>query len=184
MVVAICSFAACVDSPERPAQTGWLEARWTGADTGQIATHSTAEWCRERQRLEIRAIDGDTGIALVVYPRDTVETDSYRVVQPERAESVPPAASIALRVFSSTTIQGYQGDSGTVVLESSSSGELSGTFEATVRSVVNGQLLTLIGEARDLVVVPQARGCKPEAPADSTDYDPEISDSEIDPELD
>ena len=180
LMAAICLSAACGDSPERQTGTGWLEASWTGADTGKMAASSTAEWCPERRLLEIHAIQGDTGLALVLYPQDTIEADSYRVVQPERAESLAPSATVALRVFSSTTIQGYQGDSGSVVLESSGTGGLSGTLKATVRSVINGQLLTLTGEIQDLVVVPQTRGCKPEIQADSGDTNAERSASEVD----
>jgi hypothetical protein len=144
-----------------------MESGWTGADTGRMAARTTAEWCPERRRLEIRAIQGDTGVAIVLYPLDTIEADTYRVVHPERADSLPPSAGVGLRVFSSNTIQGYQGDSGKVVLERSSSGELSGTLDARARSVVNGQLLGLTGKFRDLIVTPQTRGCHAEPSADT-----------------
>jgi hypothetical protein len=145
-----------------------------------MAAPMSAEWCEERRALEIRGVAGDTGLGLVLYPVDTVDTDSYRVVLPEGADTVPPSAAIALRVFSTNTIQGYQGDSGTVALERGKGGELSGAIKARARSVVNGQVVTVTGKVRDLTIVPQKRGCGPEIPADSADTNAELSGADVD----
>jgi hypothetical protein len=177
---AFCLAAACSAPPERPSGPGWIEANWTGADTGKMAAPMTAEWCDVRRALEIRGVAGDTGLGLMLYPIDTIDADSYRIVLPEEAEALPPAAAIALRVFSSNTIQGYQGDSGTVALERGKDGELSGVIEARARSVVNGQLLTLTGKVRDLTIVAQKRGCRSEVPADSADTNAEHSSADVD----
>lgn len=134
----------------------------------------TAEWCDVRRALEIRGVSGDTGLGLVLYPVDTIDADSYRIVLPEGADTLAPAAAIALRVFSPNTIQGYQGDSGMVALERSEDGEISGVFEARARSVVNGQLVTVTGKVRELTIVPQKRGCGLPAPADSAGDDTEL----------
>ena len=168
--LSLTMLTACTGaSPEPPGQSGRLEARWTGADTGAMAAIATAEWCDERRALEIRGVQGDTGLALVLYPVDSIEADTYRVVQPDAADTLPPAAGIALRLFQANAIQGYQGDSGRVVLEQAESGELSATLTARARSVVNGQLVTLSGSVRGLTVVPQARGCGSQPAADSAD---------------
>jgi hypothetical protein len=134
-----------------------------------MAAPMTAEWCDVRRALEIRGVAGDTGLGLVLYPVDTIDADSYRIVPPEDADTASPSAAIALRLFSTNTIQGYQGDSGSVALERGKDGELSGVIEARARSVVNGQLLTVSGKVRDLTIVPQKRGCRPDIPADSGD---------------
>lgn len=178
--LAFCYAAACSAPPGRQNGNGWIEASWTGADTGEMAAPMTAEWCDVRGALEIRGVAGDTGLGLVLYPVDTIDADSYPIVPPERADSLPPAAALALRVFSPNTIQGYQGDSGTVALERSEDGELSGVFEARARSVVNGQLLTVTGKVRDLTIVPQKRGCRLPAPADSADSNAELSGADVD----
>jgi hypothetical protein len=159
---------------------GWIEVRWTGADTGKMAAPMTAEWCDERRTLEIRGVAGDTGLGLLLYPVDTIDADSYRVVPPEDADTAPPSAAIALRLFSTNTIQGYQGDSGTVALERGKDGELSGAIEARARSVVNGQLLTVTGRVRDLTIVPQKRGCRLDTPADSADTSAGLSGADVD----
>jgi hypothetical protein len=144
-----------------------------------MAAPMTAEWCDERQALEIRGVAGDTGLGLVLYPVDTIDADSYRIVLPEGADTLQPAAAIALRVFSTNTIQGYQGDSGIVALERGQDGELSGVIEARARSVVNGQVLTVTGKVSDLTIVPQKRGCGP-APDDSADSNAELSGADVD----
>lgn len=169
-----------------PARSGRVDATWTGADSGRIGTRAASEWCPEGRLLEIRAIQGDTGLAVVIYPVDTIEPDTYRVVLPESASTRPPSAAVALRVFSSNAVQGYQGDSGSVVLDYSNSGALSGTIEARARSAVNGQLLTISGRLSDLVVVPQHRGCSrdttvtPDSISDSTLPKPEPPGTDVD----
>ncbi len=185
---------ACLGSAEEPAQTGRLEARWTGPDSGQVSAPASAEWCSERRLLEIRAVAGDTGFAMVLYPLDTVDADTYRVVPPAGADSLAPSAAVVLRLFSSSAVKGYQGDSGNVVLKRSGSGELSGTVEARSRSVLSTDLLRISGKFRDLVVTRQTRGCaadlpvdSAEAPADSADADSDLfdMDSELsDPDVD
>jgi hypothetical protein len=167
-------------TPEKQSTTGSIEAQWTGADTGKMAAPMSAEWCDIRRALEIRGIAGDTGLALVLYPIDTIDADSYRIVLPEGADTAPPSAAIALRVFSTNTIQGYQGDSGSIAIERGKDGELSGVIEARARSVVNGQLLTLTGKMRDLTIVPQKRGCGRDVPADSADTNAERSGADVD----
>ena len=167
----VCLFPACSDSPDPDpvADAGWLEARWTGADSGKLAARATAEWCGRSGLLEIRAVQGDTGVAMVLYPWDTIEAGTYRVVPPDRADTAVPSAGLALRVFATNAVQGYQGDSGAVVLERSGSGELSGTLDARARSVVNGKQVTLTGKMRGLTVVSQTRGCAPAPAADTAD---------------
>ena len=178
--LGFCYAAACSAPPERRDGTGWIEASWTGADTGKLAAPVIAEWCGERRALEIRGVAGDTGLGLLLYPVDTIDADSYRIVLPEAADTHPPAAAMALRVFSTNTIQGYQGDSGTVALERAKDGELSGVIEARARSVVNAQVLTVTGKIRDLTIVAQKRGCGLVTPTDSADSSAGLSSADVD----
>ena len=177
LLLAIPLAAGCWGSAQ-PVLKGRFDARWTGPDTGQVSAPGTAEWCSEGRLLEIRAIHGDTAIAMVLYPLDTVQADTYRVVPPRGADSLAPSAAVALRFFSPTAIKGYQGDSGSVVLRRSKSGELSGSVEARSRSVLNGELLTITGRFQDIVVVPQTRGCTAEAFYDSAETEPDFTDGD------
>ena len=138
---------------------GHLEARWIGADTGQFSSFAAAEWCDDQRRLEIRAIRGDTGIALAVFPEVVLSPDSYRVVAAGAKDSAPPTARVALRWFGPTAISGFQGDSGMVVLEQTDSGQLKGHLVARVSSVSNSDRVTVSGEFENLAVLPQTRGC-------------------------
>ncbi len=176
--------AGCGGSAKEPGrQSGHLEAHWIGPDTGQLSASATAEWCSVGRRLEIRAISGDTGFAMVLYPLDSIDADTYRVVPPAGADSLAPSAAVALRLFSLNAIKGYQGDSGNVVLKRSSSGELSGTVAARSRSVLNTQVLEIAGDFEDLVVAPQTRGCSPESLADSADAELDSVDAQPDSEF-
>jgi hypothetical protein len=161
--------AACGQLETQAPQAGRLEASWAGADTGKISAYAAAEWCADRLSLEIRAIQGDTGLALALYPVDTIVSDSYRVVAPSPADSAPPSASVALRLFGKTAIKGYQGDSGTVILERSGSGQLSGSLAARARSVQGGEQVRLSGKFDRVAIMPQERGCAPRPPDTSAD---------------
>jgi hypothetical protein len=114
--------------------------------------------------LEIRAIQGDTGLAVAVYAVDTIVSNSYPVLEPSRADSSHPSASLALRLFGQTSIKGYQADSGAVILERSGSGPISGRLTARARSVVNGDQIRLTGKFQGVAVTPQERGCIRELP--------------------
>ena len=161
--------AAC-DRPSRAEEGGArLVAEWTGSDTGRIIAPVRAEWCDSLRMLEIRAIRGDSGLALAVYPTGPVRPDSYPVLPPARADSAPPSAAVVLRWFAETAIKGFQGDSGSVVLERADD-RVSGFVEATLRSVNDGMRLDLRGTFRDVPVRPAERGCvsrPPVPPADS-----------------
>jgi hypothetical protein len=157
---------AC-DGSESKAPGGRLEARWAGSDTGRISAPAAAEWCDGQRRLEIRAIAGDTGVALAIYPNVILSPDTYPVAGPARRDSMVPSARVGLRWFGATAIKGFQGDSGAVVLEHTDSGQLSGNVGVRARSVSNNDRVTVTGEFRNLTVVDQVRGCIPESSSDS-----------------
>src|SRR5919106_39857 len=133
----LLGLAAC-RAPSR-AETGHLELHWNGPQAGSIAGPTSAGWCALRKVLQVRVIQGDTGIALAVYPGKALEGGVYPVVDPVKAESVPPAASVALRVVTKNLVQGFRGDSGRVNLESSRSRRFSGSVSARARSVIDTQ---------------------------------------------
>ena len=90
---AIPLAAGCWGSAQ-PVLKGRFDARWTGPDTGQVSAPGTAEWCSEGRLLEIRAVHGDTAIAMVLYPLDTVQADTYRIMPPSGADSLAPSAAV------------------------------------------------------------------------------------------
>jgi len=152
---------ACAGREQKPPDAPGLELQWTGADTGRMAGPATAEWCGVLRVLEISAMAGDTGIAIALYPRDSIRVDSFGVVRPERADSAPPAAAVALRYFAETAVKGYQGDSGRVLVTAAGRGRLSGRFSAALKSASDGTRLHAAGAFHNLRIVPATRGCVP-----------------------
>ena len=127
--------------------------------------------------LEVRAIQGDTGVALALYPAETLTAGVYRVVAPTSAESLAPAAALALRWLTSKTVQGFRGESGSVTLERSRTGQVSGEIKAWARSVVDTQRVTVTGSFRDLMLQLEPGTCAaPGRPANAA----EPPDSDVD----
>jgi hypothetical protein len=171
-LLLVCLFGACRQPAQKSPTEGLLEVGWKGRDAGSISGLATADWCDLRQVLEIRAVQGDTGIALALYPGKTLKPGVYRVLDPVKAESLPPAAGVALRWLGPNVIQGFQGDSGQVDLQRSSSGRLSGRVSARARSVVDTQRIVLTGTFRDLTVHQDSLGCAaPEEPDEDAEPD-------------
>lgn len=142
---------------------------WTGSDTGAMAARVVAEWCDSLRMLEVRGVQGDSGLSIAIYPRAAIQPDSYPVRLPDRADSIRPSSAVGARWFAETSVRGYQGDSGAVVLDQASA-RVSGRLQAQMRSVNDGARLDLEATFRDVRVVPATRGCvskPPPAPADS-----------------
>jgi hypothetical protein len=169
--------AACARQPSSTAEKAHLDVQWNGSNGGRIEGTAVAGWCAERRVLQISLVQGDTGLALALYPDRALGNGVYPVVDPIRAESMAPAAGIAVRWLTQTTVQGFQGDSGRVSLERAATGRVSGQVDARARSVVDTQRIRLSGTFRDLVVVQDTLGC---GPADTTDEDAGFEDTGVD----
>jgi len=174
-LAALSILLACQRSPNRPSGDPHLELSWSGKEGGRLSGAATAEWCEARRFLEIRTVRGDTGAALALYPERALAAGRFPVLDPPKAESLPPAAGVVVRWQGKTMVQGFQGDSGNVILERSRSGLLSGRFEARARSVTDTQRIRLSGTFRDLVTKPAASGCMDQDR--ESDVDPEPPDS-------
>src|SRR4051812_9625238 len=125
-MLAAVLLVACHAESKRRSSEGNLEIRWSGREHGRISALATAGWCAPRLVLEIRSIRGDTGIAFALYPAETLSAGVYRVVDPVRAESLAPAAALALRWLTPRVVQGFRGESGSGRLEGSGMGQGSG----------------------------------------------------------
>jgi hypothetical protein len=149
-----------------------LSVRWTGADTASFSATAVAEWCAALHLLEIRAVAGDTGVGIALYPPDTIETGKYPIRRPDTTATVPtPSAALALRWFSQTTVMGFQGDGGSLTLERRPDGSLAGRFGAAAQPLVTGTRLQVDGTFDGLRVVPAPGDCAGRPPADSSGAD-------------
>jgi len=100
--------------------SGRLTAHWTvPGDTAaaRMTTPVTGRWCVGPGRLDLRAVAGDTGLAIAVYPSDSTALDGdYAVLVPGGQLEVRPSAGVALRWVGKVLVQGWWGDSGSVTL--------------------------------------------------------------------
>ncbi len=109
------ALAACGGTP--PGTGGRVEARWSGATSGRVAAAGSATWCPGDSTLHLLALRGDTGLALLIRPRDSLAPGRYPVMAPPAARSARPAAAAALRSTGPTRILGYRSSGGSLTLE-------------------------------------------------------------------
>lgn len=160
LAVSVLALATACSRNERADSEGaTLEAQWVGSDTGKLVAPVVAEWCDSLRVLELRAMHGDTGIALALFPADSLAAGDYPAVPPERGDSTRPSAAVAMRWFAETSIRGFRGDSGSVTLAAMGPGAGAGSFAARLRSTTEGSRLTVSGSFRGLTVRPAATDC-------------------------
>ncbi len=193
MTAGAIAMLACAPREPADSRPGSLEVEWIGSDTGKLVAPAVAEWCDSLKMLELRAIQGDTGIALVFYPSasasradsavpgDSVTPGNYRVIAPERADSSRPSAAVALRWFAETSIRGFRGDSGTVALESTGPGTSAGRFSAYLRSATEGSRLTVTGAFKGVSVTLADPRCAGRPPREIDESEELEEPDEIDP---
>jgi len=146
-----------------------LETRWTGSDTAGFAAPAVAEYCDSLNLVEIRAAAGDTGIAILIFPKDRVQSGDYPIRHPDVADTVPVSAAVALRWVALTSVRGFRGASGRLTLRRGPGGALSGSFAAGAGAVSGPGRLTVTGSFEYVPVRPATRGCAPRAASgDST----------------
>ncbi len=133
---------ACSHGGPDDSGTGTLEVEWTGADTGKLSAPAVAEWCEGLRLVEVRAVHGDTGIALLLYPSgprgrsdsaargDSITPGSYRVISPRGPTRDAPPPRLPCAGSRRPPYEGFRGDSGMVVLETTGPGRSAGRFSA------------------------------------------------------
>jgi hypothetical protein len=167
----VAGAASCGSKAEAP-RGSRVSVRWTGADTASFSASAVAEWCAALHLVEIRAVAGDTGVGIALYPPDTIDAGMYPIRRPDGADTTRQrSAAVALRWFSKTTVMGFQGDSGSLTLERRSDGTLGGRFAAAARPLVTGARLRVTGTFDGLRVVPAPNDCAGQPPADSARAD-------------
>jgi len=148
---------------------GAFTIEWMGQDTGSFEAPARAEWCEEGRMLEIVSLLGDTGAALVVYPRDSLVADSLPVYDPSLGLPGRPAAGVALRVFGQVSIYAGQSRDGWLVLEKAGGNVVSGRFEAGLRGVREQVDAAVRGRFSNVPVTPATTPCVPDSAGISSD---------------
>ena len=153
-----------------PTGPGRIAVSWTGADSGELRAPALARWCGNDSLIEITGATGDSGVALAMLPRDTtLAPGDFPVGMPLPART-RPSARVALRWVGESLTEGYYSLNGRVTIDSGSS--LSGSVQATLRSVNDGEEISLNGTFTQVRVQPgsaESCGSAADAPADTSD---------------
>lgn len=138
-VVVALGLAACGIVPGRNAR---LEAVWDGSNRGRLVASATAVWCRDAKIARITAMEGDSGVSVLIHPAESLVVGRYSIVEPGSAQASTPAAALALRLLGSTSVVGYRSESGTLTLEKVEGGRVWGRFEsqAKVATALTGKI--------------------------------------------
>jgi hypothetical protein len=114
--------------------------------------------------VEITGAISDSGVALAMLPRDTTVAPGDFPVGMPLPVRIRPAARVALRWVGERLTEGYYGFTGTVTIDSG--GSLSGSVEATLRSVNDGREINLSGTFTGIRIQPgSAESCGASLPA-------------------
>ena len=151
---------------------GRIDVAWTGADTGRLQVPASARWCLNDSLIEISGAAGDSGVALAMLPRDTTVHPGVFEVGMPLATVIRPGARVALRWPGETLTEGYYGLTGSVTVDSGP--DLSGSLQATLRSVNDGEEITLSGTFREIRIrpgSPEACGMPVPPPSDESQED-------------
>lgn len=130
-----------------------------GQLVGAMRGHGVVVWCPGPKLAIITGVQGDTGVGLVVYPRDSLVAGTYRVLGPDSARVAAPAAAVALRLMTRNAIEGFQGRSGTLTVAEVRNGRFSGKLQAEIDLVGAVRRLDLRGELDDLPVQVGSAAC-------------------------
>ena len=157
-----CALALAACGPLGRLGEGRLEATWTGSDHGRLSGSATAIWCPGAHIAQLTGMSGDTGVALLVHPADSLAAGRYPILEPGSARTTSPAAALGLRLLGPNAVVGYQGATGALVIERMAAGRLSGRFESTAKVV--GPLagtVKLTGRFQDVALATGDSTCPP-----------------------
>lgn len=156
--VAACAvgFLAMACQGVRERDRGSISVSWTGADTGKLEFPAHARWCAEDSVLAITGERGDSGIGLAFYPSDSMAAGTFPIDGPGQSQP-RPHARVALRWFGENLIVGYYSLDG--VARVSTMTPLGGEVQATLKSAVDGNQLSVRGSFSGLAITPALSGC-------------------------
>ena len=158
-VLVALGFAGCDVVTARNAR---FESAWAGSDRGRLATSAAGVWCRDAKIAQITATRGDSGIAVLIHPVESLVVGRYPILEPGSARASSPAAALALRLLGSTSVVGYRTESGTLTLERVEGGRVWGRFEsqAKVATALAGKI-QLNGRFSGVPVTAGGAACPP-----------------------
>lgn len=140
---------------------GQLSTTWTfGEFQGQLTADVSATICPTTRLVELVTIRGDTGVAILLFPVDTVVTTGAYPVFPTQIGIEPrPGAMVALRWFESVRVEAFESLDGEVVVEGGGAEGLSGRFSARLVGVERLDTVMVQGAFSGIAPVPAGPDC-------------------------
>ena len=157
MTVALAGCGAA-DSGRRD---GRLDATWTGTTKGRMSGTATAIWCNAARIAQVTAIQGDTGLGLLIHPTDSLVAGAYPIGEPASARAKAPSAALGLRLVTQVAVVGYQAGAGTLTVEQVGGARISGRFDAKASAPAAPGTLAVNGRFLDVPVAPGGASCPP-----------------------
>ncbi|HEX5386716.1 MAG TPA: hypothetical protein VFW66_08465 [Gemmatimonadales bacterium] len=163
MVAAAGAVVAC-GARGRGGPGGTVRLNWhaAGSDSasdsasGAMLVPGMATWCEGTRIAVVTAAQGDTGLGIVLHPRDSLAAGTYTISTPEPPSRTDAAgAALAFRLTTAATVNGYRSTAGRLTLTRVRAGRVWGTFTAQARQQAGTGTLTLAGE---LTGVPMRTG--------------------------
>ena len=150
---------ACNRAPK--ALPGDLEVTWRGVERGRFLAPLEATHCAESGQVELLAIRGDTGVGIALFLHDSaaVQPGEYPVVPGSQYDEPRPGATVAARWFATTTITGFEGMSGKVVL-SATGPALTGSIDAILQGLDRPDTLVLEGRFSQVPLTKADSSCR------------------------
>lgn len=144
-LVLAAVLAACGGGGPSSAQ---LSLTWRNdARQGDLIATATATACARTRLVELVAAKGDTGIAILLLPVDSVPVPGVLPVASPLTRSEPrPAAMVAVRWFETISVDGFESTGGEVTLDAVDATGLTGRFQVRLQSVE--AIDTLVVEGR------------------------------------
>jgi hypothetical protein len=141
---------------------GRLDAAWSGTTKGRMSGTATAVWCNAARIAQVTAIQGDTGLGLLIHATDSLVPGAYPISEPARARAKAPGAALGLRLVTEVAVVGYQAGGGTLTVEEAGGARISGRFDAKASAPAPASgTLSVNGRFLDVPVVPGGAGCPP-----------------------
>ena len=145
------------------AGAGQVSVRWGGKYQGSMSLPATLNWCPVTRIGVLEGISGDSGIAVVLYERDSLLTGPHAVASPELAASATrPIAAVVMRwmhLRPDTALAGFRSEGGGTVRIRFAGGRASGDVNARLRSAISTDTITVTGVFTGVPVVATAKGC-------------------------
>jgi hypothetical protein len=156
----VLGLAGCGAVALHPRNEGRLDATWSGAEKGRMSGAATAIWCSGAGIAQLTALQGDTGLGLLIHPTDSLTAGRYSIVEPANARAKPPAASLGLRLLTQLAVVGYQSRGGTLTLERVERSRISGRFDAKAKiATAAAGSISITGQFFDVPLAPGGSAC-------------------------